>query len=577
MAVYDSDAGKLVVQIVYDGPERTGKTTNLEHLCTLFTRSRRSELFRGEVSAGRTLFLDWLQLDGGLVAGYPLRCHLISVPGQRVLSRRREFLIKRADAVVFVLNSTEGGLNEALPMWRTLQECSQTDVVTIVQANLQDMPGALHPDTIRARMQIGPHIPIVAAEAAQGKGVQQTVVLAIRATATSLENCLRVQDIESMAGSYEPGLELAQLMQQKESEITVEPLVPQDLAAVGGTQPSLLAPTTHPSGDGLTAKGSDSLAGVIVERFRSSGITQRPVSRVGRYRLHSPPPTALGVPPIAVDENQGPKTVPSGVDARHLRPTLPGRDLVEELVWPSKEGPELLRRFPTSGQVLLAPSGRGGFRLKGEHIFEVGPWCLRTRDSWCFCTLEQAQSTLRQLANWKTQLGCLQAPRTVLVVQEDFQGYWLWTICLSMPTLSRELQRAQDLESVQDLGLLLEVYARAVVRSLRLSLDKHMQLEFNPKSYGYTCREAFYLSDSFGPRRGDQEAIPCLLKLFDEYCEFPEALKHYLNAIVRESLSQLTISQRTELQLIANLEAYSPISKAGEQARKSLLTALGAE
>lgn len=88
MPVFDKAADRIVVHVVYDGPAFAGKTTNLEQLCEFFTQHRRSELFTTQNAGQRTVYLDWLQLEGGVVAGRKLRCQMITVPGQTVLARR---------------------------------------------------------------------------------------------------------------------------------------------------------------------------------------------------------------------------------------------------------------------------------------------------------------------------------------------------------------------------------------------------------------------------------------------------------------------------------------------------------
>ena len=81
-------------------PGNAGKTTNLFEMCQFFTSRRRSELFSPESRDGRTMWFDWLQIDGGLVAGHGLRCQIVTVPGQLVLRRRRSALLRAADVVV---------------------------------------------------------------------------------------------------------------------------------------------------------------------------------------------------------------------------------------------------------------------------------------------------------------------------------------------------------------------------------------------------------------------------------------------------------------------------------------------
>lgn len=64
MASYDAARGCYVVRIVYDGPGLAGKTTNLKEVCNFVSAKRRSELYTPAELKGRTMFFDWLEVDG---------------------------------------------------------------------------------------------------------------------------------------------------------------------------------------------------------------------------------------------------------------------------------------------------------------------------------------------------------------------------------------------------------------------------------------------------------------------------------------------------------------------------------
>jgi hypothetical protein len=57
----------------------------------------------------------------------------------------------------------------------------------VVQANKQDVARALPPDRLKKRLKLAADVPVVAASAAHGKGVQETLALAMRVGAQTLE------------------------------------------------------------------------------------------------------------------------------------------------------------------------------------------------------------------------------------------------------------------------------------------------------------------------------------------------------------------------------------------------------
>ena len=99
MPIYDPIAQRMAVRVVYDGVACAGKTTNLRQLSTLFAARRREALHSPADLRGRTLFFDWMQVEAGVVCGFPLLCQVLSVPGQVVLTPRRRRLLPRGETV----------------------------------------------------------------------------------------------------------------------------------------------------------------------------------------------------------------------------------------------------------------------------------------------------------------------------------------------------------------------------------------------------------------------------------------------------------------------------------------------
>ena len=107
MPTIDDSRGVLVVRIVYDGPAMSGKTTSLRALAQGFG----TKLESPEERDGRTLYFDWMDYVGGLFEGRPIRCQVVTVPGQTELAERRARLLDTADAVVVVIDSRQGELS----------------------------------------------------------------------------------------------------------------------------------------------------------------------------------------------------------------------------------------------------------------------------------------------------------------------------------------------------------------------------------------------------------------------------------------------------------------------------------
>ncbi len=201
MTSFDHKHRRIIVRAVYDGPGHAGKTTNLKQLVTAFTTQRRGELLSPGETAGRTVLFDWLHIDGGIVGGHALRCELLTVPGQSVLAKRRWHVLRTADVVVFVCDSTPKGVKEGRRWLELLRARASTDErppPLIVQANKQDVEGALDLPEVAAALDLPADVPIVAARAAMGIGVRETVVLAIRAAANRAQKQVLASGIEHL-------------------------------------------------------------------------------------------------------------------------------------------------------------------------------------------------------------------------------------------------------------------------------------------------------------------------------------------------------------------------------------------
>lgn len=203
MAVFVQTEGKFVLRVVFDGPALAGKSTNIRQLRERVSEARRGEIVTPEEVDGRTRYFDWMQLDGGVLHGYGLRCQMVTVPGQSTLTHRRVHALEWADAVVFVCESTPRGIERAQEIVRSLRgEVKDADppIPIVVQANKQDVEGALPPEEVAARLGLE-GAPLFGAVAERGEGVRETAIMALRLAAKRVERIVQERGAESIIGS----------------------------------------------------------------------------------------------------------------------------------------------------------------------------------------------------------------------------------------------------------------------------------------------------------------------------------------------------------------------------------------
>ena len=217
MPTFDPDRREIVLRIVYDGAATAGKTANLRWLEATFGHRARGELYvPAETSRGRTLYFDWLELLTGHVDDWPVRCQLLTVPGQFALAERRFQLLRGIDAVVVVCESTPRGVATARHAWtflkRVLASSGRVAPPVIVQANKQDLPNALSCSEIAARLGLDMGTRVIPACAIDGEGVRATFFAALDAAREAIRATLHGSGAEALLRSPETAEQLYETM-----------------------------------------------------------------------------------------------------------------------------------------------------------------------------------------------------------------------------------------------------------------------------------------------------------------------------------------------------------------------------
>lgn len=146
MSLVNFTTREITCKIVYYGPGRSGKTTNLQYIYSQVPDDRRGRMVSLATQTDRTLFFDFLPLDLGSISGFTTKFQLYTVPGQVYYNATRKLVLQGADGVVFVADSQARQLDENI---ESLQNLHQNilehgiDIRTlpmILQWNKQDLP-----------------------------------------------------------------------------------------------------------------------------------------------------------------------------------------------------------------------------------------------------------------------------------------------------------------------------------------------------------------------------------------------------------------------------------------------------
>lgn len=140
---------EITCKIVYYGPARSGKTTNLQQVHAMLPEDRRGRIVSLATEMDRTLFFDFLPLDLGRISGFEVRFQLYTVPGQVYYDATRRLVLQGADGVVFVADSNPGRQEENIESFRNLQEnllgqgIDPRSVPICIQYNKRDLHDAV--------------------------------------------------------------------------------------------------------------------------------------------------------------------------------------------------------------------------------------------------------------------------------------------------------------------------------------------------------------------------------------------------------------------------------------------------
>jgi mutual gliding-motility protein MglA len=180
MSLINYTTREITCKIVYYGPGRSGKTTNLQHVHASIPDERKGQMVSLATETDRTLFFDFLPLDLGSISGFRTRLQLYTVPGQVYYNVTRKLVLRGADGVVFVADSQPEQYEENVDSLRNLHEnlleqgFDLRALPLVLQYNKRDLPGVLAAAALDDALNYR-GVPAFQASAVTGDGVFDTL------------------------------------------------------------------------------------------------------------------------------------------------------------------------------------------------------------------------------------------------------------------------------------------------------------------------------------------------------------------------------------------------------------------
>lgn len=182
MPIVDHATRLITCKLVYYGPGRSGKTTNLTYLHSALPGTQVGALTSLATRNDRTLFFDYLPVDLGTVGQYRVRFQLYTVPGQPYYAAIRQLVLQGADGIAFVADSQRHRWDDNLESLQDMHaNLAQHGVdarllPVVMQYNKQDLPPSLAASVADLSTALNFRgVPEFAADALQGTGVFQTL------------------------------------------------------------------------------------------------------------------------------------------------------------------------------------------------------------------------------------------------------------------------------------------------------------------------------------------------------------------------------------------------------------------
>ncbi|MBF0226833.1 MAG: GTPase domain-containing protein [Desulfobacterales bacterium] len=203
MALINPKKKEVQVKIVYYGPGRGGKTSNLEYINKKFKKQIKGEMTTVKTYGDRTLFFDFLPVDIGQIKGYDIKVQFYTVPGQVKYNATRRLVLRGVDGIAFIADSMALRRKMNLLSLKNLQENLASfnknifKIPLVLQYNKRDLEkegvSLLPIETMERDMNRQLKVPSFPASAITGEGVAATMKKIIALTVASLQKKLEVE------------------------------------------------------------------------------------------------------------------------------------------------------------------------------------------------------------------------------------------------------------------------------------------------------------------------------------------------------------------------------------------------
>ena len=198
MALINVKTKEVQIKIVYYGPGRGGKTTNLEYINRKYRDQIKTEMVSLKTHDDRTLFFDFLPFDVGRIKDFQVTIQLYTVPGQVKYNATRRLVLRGVDGIVFVADVQKEQRKKNIESLNQLHENLETynldlfKMPLVMQYNKVDLRKSTIPilpsQTLQKDLNSLLKVPAFEASALTGGNVIPTLKKIISITLASIQD-----------------------------------------------------------------------------------------------------------------------------------------------------------------------------------------------------------------------------------------------------------------------------------------------------------------------------------------------------------------------------------------------------
>lgn len=209
MALVNDAKKEIHAKIVYYGPAKAGKTTNLEFIYNKLKPEYRGKFKFLNTPGGRMVFFDFMRPELAGIKDYSLHFHIYTVPGDVADDAIWKNVLKGVDGIVFVADMDPARMLENrrslddLRAQLAVHNTKLEELPCIFQLNKKDLAGDMTPEDMKNLLESGDSL-LLSAAARSAEGVLPTLSEMVKLILQKLRDTPLGEEEQSLRSAGEP-------------------------------------------------------------------------------------------------------------------------------------------------------------------------------------------------------------------------------------------------------------------------------------------------------------------------------------------------------------------------------------